>query len=71
MGEQTHDQESEQYVQALEKDREQLNLLLLGLLAEYETSGDVSEAIHGVRRYYSAEARNLNNGRTRARHGDA
>lgn len=55
MGEKTENVEAVQYVQALERDREQLNLLLLGMLAEYEVSGNVTETIQDVRRYYSGE----------------
>ena len=55
MNETTEAPEQEQYVQALERDREQLNLLLLGMLAEYEVSGNVSETIQDVRRYYNGE----------------
>lgn len=55
MSEKAENPEPEQYVQALERDREQLNFLLLGMLAEYEVSGNVSETIQDVRRYYSGE----------------
>lgn len=42
----------EEYVRKLELDCEQLNWFLLGLLAEYESTGNVSQTIGEIREYY-------------------
>ena len=56
MAEETENPNTKTYLQKLEKDRERLNLLLLNMIAEYETSGNVSETIKDARRYYDVDS---------------
>lgn len=53
MGEQA--MSHEQYLRALEHDREQLNLFLLAVLTEYEMGADMSQTIQQIRQYYGRE----------------
>lgn len=45
--------DNEQYVQELEHGYEQLNLWLLGILAEHESTGDATNTINEVREHYN------------------
>jgi hypothetical protein len=45
--------DNSQYIQDLEYGYEQLKLWLLGVLAEHESTGDVSKTLNEVRQYYS------------------
>jgi hypothetical protein len=56
-----------QYFQDLEHGYGQLNLLLLGVLAEHESTGGVSNTINEVRQYYS----NVRNYRTKTFKGES
>ena len=43
---------SEEYVSALEREHDQLNMFLVGMLAEHESTGSVENTVAEVREYY-------------------